>query len=213
MSANPTFNFLGLSAGTPPTPPPGVVYIFVKPSDGTLAQIDSSGTISSLGGGGGDCVETVTAAVNKGITVDNTDPANPILEGIPATESVPGTISAANMVKLNGLYRLKVGDALPDNTVTINPATDKATQYILAGPLTANRVLTLGNGGSPFTGLNIEILTLDTSAFTYEVRSAAAASLLTFAASPGAGVIRSAKFYFNGTNWAFFTEFNYRQTT
>jgi hypothetical protein len=130
-----------------------------------------------------------------------------------ATGSLPGALTAAQFLKLAGIYRRVVGAALADADATINAATDKASQYVLAGPLTANRVLTLGNGGSPVVGQNIEIVSLDTSAFTYEIRNAAAGSLFTFAANPGAGVIRSAKFYFTGANYASFSEFLYQQTT
>ncbi len=58
MAANPTFNFVGLSAnGTPETPAPGVINIFTA-SDGTLSQIDSAGTVTAIGGGSGGTVTT-----------------------------------------------------------------------------------------------------------------------------------------------------------
>lgn len=54
MSANQICNYIGYVANTaPPTPPPGVVYTFLGADGVTLQQINSAGTISGFGGGGG----------------------------------------------------------------------------------------------------------------------------------------------------------------
>lgn len=51
MSANPIVNYLGLVAGTPPTPPPGVIYTYLDVDGATPKYIDSTGTTHTFGGG------------------------------------------------------------------------------------------------------------------------------------------------------------------
>lgn len=70
-------------------------------------------------------------------------------------------------------------NTLTDADATITPGTDQKSQYNLpAATLTANRVLTLSNAGA--TSLLIcDVVRFGNEAFTYTIKSAAAATLFT----------------------------------
>lgn len=98
------------------------------------------------------------------------------------------------------------GANLPNSNTTVNPAVDSASIYRLpADTLTANRVLTLGVGGSPVTNSIVQITRHDLTAHTYEVRDDAATSLFTFPVSPTTP--QAATFFFDGTHYVFLNFF------
>lgn len=77
-SAN-VFPIVRFAEGTAPaTPAAGMVVAYAK-TDGLLYAKDDAGVETPLGGGGGGSgvVETIVAGTN--VTVDDTDPANPVV--------------------------------------------------------------------------------------------------------------------------------------
>lgn len=113
-----------------------------------------------------------------------------------------GTVaSPINSPKLQNGLNAKRGVDILDADATINPGTDKCSEYRLLGPLTANRILTIASGGTPLTTQTVNVVSFDTSAFTLVVKNGAGSTVFTFGANPGAGVIRWTQLYFNGTNF------------
>jgi len=101
---------------------------------------------------------------------------------------------------------LKQGANLTDANATINPATDKASLYVLpANTLTADRQLTLGLGGSPAVGHCPAIL-VQPQTHNLGVYNDSAGLLFTFTASTQA---MQALFYFNGAGHYTYNVFNY----
>lgn len=124
------------------------------------------------------------------------------------TVTTSGSISGDGSVgspilstKLNAILNMARGADIPDADTTVNPGTDMASEYHVLGPLTANRVLTLGTGGTPLTAQAVTIVNYDTSAFTLTVKNDLVTTLFTFGASPGAGVIRWHQSYFSGVHF------------
>lgn len=99
------------------------------------------------------------------------------------------------------------GTALTDADVTKNPGTDGVAEYVFppASFLSANRVLTLGTGGSPATKQVVRIIRQDIQAYTYTVKDDLAATLYVFPASPTSET--GASFYFDGTHWKFLSAY------
>lgn len=118
----------------------------------------------------------------------------------PASASSAGSMSAADFSKLLAMYRPKQGTALTDADQTLQPFTDKASEYVQATTLTANRTKTLGTT-TVVTGTLVRIVRTDTAAKTLAVVNGgtAAGTLFTFDASPTE--IQAATFYYNGVDW------------
>jgi hypothetical protein len=97
------------------------------------------------------------------------------------------------------------GANLTDANATINPGTDKASEYTLpASTLSTNRTLTLGTSGSPVTYGYVLIVRRDLSANTYTVNNGGGGGTgtgfsYTFPASPTTP--QAAIFLYDGTNW------------
>ena len=148
--------------------------IAIQNVNGTLKQVDDQGTVSDLGGGGG----TVTSVVaGQNVAVDSSTPAAPVVS--------------------TGAKR---GTALTDADQTLQPGTDKASEYAQTTALTANRVKTLGVT-SAVTGQLCRIVRRDTAAFTLAVANGGTngGTLLTFGASPTG--VQAATSYYNGVDW------------
>ena len=117
-----------------------------------------------------------------------------------ASASAPGTMSAADFSKLLAVLRPKPGTNLTNADQTLQPFTDKASQYTQATALTANRTKTLGTT-SVVTGTRVRIVRTDTAAFTLIIVNGGggAGTLFTFPASPTE--IQSATFVKGATDW------------
>lgn len=117
-----------------------------------------------------------------------------------ATDSLPGLESAAQFTTLLKTRLPKAGTNLTDANQTLQPVTDKASQYTQVTTLTGNRTKTLGvtNG---ITGLCVRIVREDTANQTLAVINGGTngGTLLTFAASPSE--IQAATFFYNGVDW------------
>jgi hypothetical protein len=89
---------------------------------------------------------------------------------------------------------------LTDANQTLQPFTDKASQYTQVTALTASRTKTLGTT-TVVTGTLVRIVREDTAAFTMPIVNGggAAGTLFTFAASPTEK--QGATFFFNGSDW------------
>jgi len=95
----------------------------------------------------------------------------------------------------------KRGANLGDADATIAPGTDGASQYVLpAGTLTANRVITLADTAA-LTFQALEIVRLDSSAFTLTIKNAAAATLVVLPASVRCAPLFT--FISGASHWAF----------
>lgn len=95
---------------------------------------------------------------------------------------------------------LNRGTGLANADQTVQPGTDKASQYNRIIPLTANRNTTVGTTSVP-TGMEVDIVRQDGAAFTNAIINggAGAGTLLTFAASPTTAERLTIRF--DGTNW------------
>lgn len=197
-------------------PPDGKSYLKLDDS-GAASLVASDGTETPIGSG---VLESIT-----GDGVDNTDPANPVVDltGVIDTAmfaagaeaplaTAPGD-AAAFTAELNPatntlpglmLASAKASDkrtsaaVLTDANATIQPFTDACSRYILpAGTLTANRVLTLGITGA-IPGRVCEIVILDTSAATYTINNNAGAPIAAKGISDPA---QTFQVYLNGADW------------
>jgi hypothetical protein len=117
-----------------------------------------------------------------------------------ATASLSGLLSASHFTKLAAMYRPKQGTALTNADQTLQPFTDKASEYVQTTALTANRVKTLGTT-TVVEGTVVRIVREDTAAFTMEIVNGGGAggTPFTFAASPTEK--QAATFYYNGADW------------
>jgi hypothetical protein len=117
-----------------------------------------------------------------------------------ATDSTAGAMSAADKTRADANV-LPASQNLGDASTTVNPGSDAASQYVMAGStMTANRTVTLGTSGSPVAGLLVQVLRGDLSANTLEIDGGSGA-LFTFGASPTAP--QAATFQYSGSAWAF----------
>jgi len=108
-----------------------------------------------------------------GPAVDNTDPANPVVNKL-ATTTTNGLMSSADWS-----FQMNHGENLTDADATANPATDKASVYVLpANTLTADRILTAGVGGGPPATL-IFYVVVQPQTHAYTIKSDAGATLFT----------------------------------
>lgn len=175
--------------------PPNGEALLKMDDNGDLAIVGSDGSESGVGGGS---VESVT-----GDGIDNTDPANPEFDLVAAiTDATPTAVTAELDTATNtaaglmpfgaaaGQARVK-STLLTDADASIAPGTDNCSRYILpAGTLTANRALTVAVTGSSNSD-SCEIVVLDTSANTYEIRnSGGVVVLFTKGASRPATIFR-----------------------
>lgn len=92
------------------------------------------------------------------------------------------------------------GADLTDSDQTINPGTDKKSQYVMrAGVMTANRTVTLSNAGSPVNLYVADIIREGTEAFTLTIKRADGTTIFTIPASTAL----KAECFTNAGNWAF----------
>lgn len=119
MSASQVLNYIGLTASASPplAPPPGVVYLFLGADGITPQQINSAGTISGFGGGGG------TVTVGAGLSGDGSA-GNPLVNAAPfgANTNVDINNSAASPVHALNLA----------TTLTTNTAGSEASKLVLS---------------------------------------------------------------------------------
>lgn len=145
---------------------------------------------NGLGGGGGAAV-TLPVSITNGGT------------GQASAGAALTALGAASTTNLALVLKPKEGAALTDANATIQPFTDKASQYTLpASTLTTNRTLTLGTTGV-LTGTLVRIARKDLTANTYAIANGGTngGTLLTFGASPT--TIEAATFFYNGTDWVY----------
>jgi hypothetical protein len=128
------------------------------------------------------------------------DPSNGTTLSLGSTGNLQLSVGGAAPVVIGG-PQPATGANLGNADATINPASDKASLYLLpAGTLTAARVLTLGVSGAPITSSVLQVVRRDLSANTLTVNDDAGTTLLTFAASPTTA--QGATFYYTGTHYA-----------
>lgn len=110
-----------------------------------------------------------------------------------ATNALPGLMPAANRAAMPRLATL-----LTDANQTINPNTDHCALYVLpSGTLSANRTLTVTNSEGDNSKI-IQIVVLDTSAFTYDINNNTPTLLYQKTASRPAAVYQ---LYHSGGIW------------
>ena len=111
-----------------------------------------------------------------------------------APGAMPAALYSATVALTDSEPPVKTGANLTDADATIQPVTDKASQYTLPdATLTANRTLTLGTT-SAWAGLQVRIVRKDVTANTYAV-----GTLFTFPASTA----MAAWFQYTGNYWIF----------
>ena len=124
---------------------------------------------------------------------------------VTANAEVGGTNTGDQTVTRLGLDALAPGTALTNADATINPGTDKASEYTLpAETLNAAHVLMMGTGGTPTTGLTVWIVRRDMTANPYTISNvgpagAAVGKTVILPASPGKPM--GACWYFDGVDW------------
>lgn len=94
-SAN-VFPVLLFGEGAAPVTPAASTVVAYAKADGLLYSMDDAGTETPLGGGGGGSGVVETIVAGTGITVDSTDPANPIVAAsgaAPDWGDIGGTLS------------------------------------------------------------------------------------------------------------------------
>ncbi len=98
------------------------------------------------------------------------------------------------------LYTPKTGTALTNADQTIQPFTDKSSEYVQSAALTVSRTKTLGTT-TVVTGTLVRIVRTDGAAFTMLVVNGGGGggTLFTFAAN--ATETQGATFYYNGSDW------------
>jgi hypothetical protein len=100
----------------------------------------------------------------------------------------------------------RAGTNLGDADTTINPATSAASEFTIpVSTLTATRTLTLGVGGSPVTGLMVQIVRRDLSGNPYVVKDDGGTTLYTFAGSPTTAQAITCSY--NGSHFVFISAF------
>jgi hypothetical protein len=110
------------------------------------------------------------------------------------------TVAVADVGNLSKVYRPLQGTALTNADQTLQPFTDKVSEYVQTAALTVSRTKTLGTT-TVVTGTLVRIVREDTAAFTLVVANGGGAggTLFTFAASPTEK--QAATFFYNGTDW------------
>lgn len=97
-------------------------------------------------------------------------------------------------------YQTKRGTALTNANQTLQPGTDRVSEYVSEVTLTANRTKTLGTT-SVITGATLTIYRADSAAFTLAIINGGTngGTMFTFAASPPE--VQGATFFYNGVDW------------
>lgn len=173
-------------------PPPDHVELAVDPS-GVPVIIDEDGAAAELATSGGpvDGADIIAASIPNSAMAD-IGGLTPDLDA--ATNTAQGALSADLAA---GMPRVATA-RLTDADATISPGTDKCSRYILpAGTLTTNRILSIDTTGSSNTD-SVEIVCLDTSVNTYQIKTAGGATCFTKGASDPARIYRC---YMTGGVW------------
>lgn len=131
--------YIGYAANTaPPTPPPGVIYTFLGSDGATMKQINSAGTISNFGGGGGGTVSTDATMTGDG------SGGNPL-------HCIP-TFGVDTLVSINNASSSPVTALEAIASLTATTAGAEASQWLIklltAGAQTT--AMTIGPGGTLF---------------------------------------------------------------
>jgi hypothetical protein len=158
----------------------------------------------------GGKIATLTTA--GAITVNTTSLAFAVASGANGTNGTNGTNGAAGAAGTNGTngtngvdaFNIIPGANLTDANATIAPGTSAGFYFkLLAGVLTANRVLTMTGGTGLRAGDSVFIEVDDVSAFTYTMSNGGTvpATMVTKPISPGAKRIYC--FQWDGSNFFF----------
>lgn len=144
---------------------------------------------NGIGGGGGAAVTLPVSIANGGT-------------GQASAGAALTALGAASTTNLALVLKPKEGAALTDANTTIQPFTDKASQYTMAGPttMTTNRTDIIGVTSVP-TGMLVRIVRKDTTANTLALTNGGTngGTIHTFGASPT--TIEAMTAYFNGVDW------------
>ena len=172
-----------------------------------------AGTIATLGNTGGDAefsfdgTNWVTkrspgAGSFAGISTSNPitnsgSPTAPIIDIVEATESLRGSMSATDKIRVNRLNANELTDraTLADATASITVSGGK-WRHLPADTLTADRTVTLSATGAA-AGDTITITRSDSSQRHLTIKDGVGNTVLHRLSRAGA----DAKFYFDGTNW------------
>jgi hypothetical protein len=166
-------------------------------------QYNSADAVEALkvdGKTGSVTVNGVT--VDTGGTVDQT--ARDAAAAAQSTADGAVSVNTTQTNRLNGILKPTEGAALTNADVTVNPATDGASEYTLpAATLTGNHTVTLGVTGSPITGTTVNIVRKDLTANTYAVINGGTngGTAFTFASAPAGAQVAS--FFYNSVDWVF----------
>jgi hypothetical protein len=166
---------------------------------------------AELGSAASGTVESVTAPEGDMLTVDPADPANPVVSIgtpaevtaalVPATTSDQGAQSPTDKAKVDAIWFVKSGTALTDADQTLQPGTDKASNYDQALALTGDRTKILGTT-SVETSLVVFISRLESSPSALTIANGGpnnAEALYVFTGSQVNG--KAAAFQFDGVDW------------
>ena len=183
-----------------------VKFTSATPSLGGTNTGDQTITLSSdVTGSGTGAITTTIAAKAVSLAKMADLAANAIVGNNTGSPATPIALTPAQVLPFLGLDALTPGTALTNADATINPGTDKASEYTLpAATLNAAHVLTMGTGGTPTTGLTVWIIRRDLTANIYTVNNggpagAAVGKTVILPASPGKPM--GACWYFDGVNW------------
>jgi len=97
---------------------------------------------------------------------------------------------------------------LTNASVTVNPATDSASEYVMpTATMSANRTVTLGTTGSPATNDVVRVICNDFAGHNLVIANGGVGggTLFTFSGTPATSL--GASFYFDGTNWKFLSTY------
>ncbi len=154
---SPIFQTVAVASGaTPPTPPGGVIYIFVNAA-GAFKQINDQGVVSAFGGGGGGTITTAAPLSGDGsVGTPATIAAGAIALTKLATQADQtvagnGSGGAESPVALviSGATGLIADGTTLKNTVVIGLA---GGQTLIGGALTAQNLIARPNGADTTTG-------------------------------------------------------------
>jgi len=171
---------------------PGKGIPIVQPGPGPIIDLPSSGP----GGGGATGATGPTGAGTTGAT----GPTGAGTTGATGPTGASGLPGPAGVSSPDALVQ---GPALTNADSTINPGTDKASEYTAAAGLyTGSHNLTLGTAGSPIGSSTVWLIFRDISANVITVINGGAnvGTIFTRPASPGGPM--GACVYWDGLNWS-----------